>query len=206
MTTDPLGTAPNHHAHHPGFSGPTGFVLALRMAFKGRDRGRLAARLTGVGPSDTVVDVGSGPGGAVRAAAQAGATAIGVEPSNVMRRVARLLSLGRHGVQWRDGVAEALPVDDATATVAWSVATVHHWPDLDGGIDEVLRILRPGGRFLAVERKTVAGAQGVASHGWTPDQATTFASMCEEHGFAKTAITYHPTNLGEVVAVMATAP
>jgi ubiquinone/menaquinone biosynthesis C-methylase UbiE len=206
MTTDPQGTAPNHHAHHPGFSGPKGLALGVLMAAKHRARGRLAVRLMGVGPGDTVVDVGSGPGGAVRLAARAGATAIGVEPSSVMRRIAKALSLRQRGARWLDGAAESIPVAEGTATIVWSIATVHHWPHLEEGIDEVRRVLGSQGRFLAIERKTVAGAQGVASHGWTEQQAADFAARCEAAGFVSSAITYHQTDDGEAVAVIATAP
>ena len=58
------------------------------------------------------------------------------------------------------GAAEALPVPDDDATVVWSIATVHHWADLDAGLDEVRRVLAPGGRFVAIERQTTPGAAG----------------------------------------------
>lgn len=74
MTTDADSPAPNHHAHHRGFRGSSGLALALGMAVFGRDRARLACRLAGVGPADTVVDVGSGPGSAVRRVARTGAS------------------------------------------------------------------------------------------------------------------------------------
>jgi SAM-dependent methyltransferase len=68
--------------------------------------------------------------------------------------------------------------------VAWTLASVHHWPDLEGGLAEVHRVLAPGGRFLAMERCTVPGAQGLASHGWTDHQAELFASMLGDAGFS----------------------
>lgn len=61
------------------------------MAARGGDRARLAVTLTGVGPQDTVVYLGCGPGTAVRRAARLGATVIGVDPARVMRRVATVL-------------------------------------------------------------------------------------------------------------------
>jgi SAM-dependent methyltransferase len=197
---------PNHHAHHKGFRGVGGLALALGMARRGRGRADLAVRLAGVGPQDTAVDVGAGPGGAVRRAAGLGATAIGVEPARVMRAVARALSIGRPRVRYVTGTAEAIPLGDGVATVAWSVATVHHWADIDGGLGEVRRILRPGGRFLAVERRTVAGAEGLASHGWTPEQAAAFAARCEALGFASTRIEEASTEDMDVLAVLATVP
>lgn len=206
MTTDHHDHSPNHHAHHPGFAGPKGLVAAVAMAVHGRHRARLAVRLAGVGAGDTAVDVGSGPGGAVRGAARTGATAIGVEPSRVMRFVAQVLSLARRGTRYVDGTAEAVPLADGTATVVWSVATVHHWQDVNAGISEARRLLRPGGRFLAVERHTVPGAQGSASHGWTPAQAESFADHCRAVGFEDIRVEQHRAGDMDVLAVLATAP
>jgi ubiquinone/menaquinone biosynthesis C-methylase UbiE len=76
---------------------------------------------------------------------------------------------------------------------------VHHWRDLDAGLAEVHRVLRPNGRFLALERRTTPGATGVASHGWTPAQAQAFADHLSSHGFTDVTIddhAAHPTMLG----------
>src|SRR5688572_31524420 len=124
-THAPAPHPPNHHAHHHPFRGASGAALGLAMAARGGDRARLAIALTGVGPQDTVVDLGCGPGTAVRRAARLGATAIGVHPARVMRRVATGLSLGRSRVRYVEGSAEAISLDDARATVVWSIATVH---------------------------------------------------------------------------------
>ena len=55
-------------------------------------------------------------------------------------------------------------------------------------------MLRPGGRFLALERHTVAGATGVTSHGWTDDQADAFADCCRDAGFTAITVQRHHTN------------
>jgi ubiquinone/menaquinone biosynthesis C-methylase UbiE len=196
---------PNHHAHHRGFSGASGLAIALTMAARGGDRAELAIDLTGAGPGDTVVDLGCGPGTAVRRAARLGATAIGVDPARVMRRVATWLSLGRSRVRFVDGSAEAIPLEDGTATVVWSIATVHHWQDIDAGLAESRRVLRLGGRFLAGERHTHPGAQGLHSHGWTPEQAEAFAEACRAHGFIDVRVEEHHTDRHDVLAVLGRA-
>src|SRR5260370_28657455 len=94
---------------------------------------RLVARLSGVRPGDVVVDVGCGPGVAARHAARLGASVIGVDPAPVMLRVARLLSRRSDDVRYVEGAAEAVPVADVSASVMWSIATVHHWADVDTG-------------------------------------------------------------------------
>jgi ubiquinone/menaquinone biosynthesis C-methylase UbiE len=42
----------------------------------------------------------------------------------------------RRSVTWLR-VAEALPLPDRSHDVAWSLSTVHHWPDLMAGLAEV---------------------------------------------------------------------
>jgi ubiquinone/menaquinone biosynthesis C-methylase UbiE len=195
-------TIPNHHRDHAGFGGVSGVLCALLFRVRHRRRSELAIRLTGAGPGDTVVDIGCGSGATARRAAALGATAIGIDPAPVMLRVARLTSRHRR-LRYAIGTAEALPVDDGAATVAWSIATVHHWDDLDAGVAEVHRVLRAGGRFLALERRTTPDATGVASHGWTPERAQAFADHLSSHGFTDVTIEEHGTD-PTLLAVRAT--
>ena len=80
---------------------------------------------------------------------------------------------------------------DDVANVLWSIATVHHWRDLDAGLREVDRVLAAGGRFLVIERRTHPGATGHASHGWTDEQAAGFAERCREMGFVAVQVDRH---------------
>jgi SAM-dependent methyltransferase len=197
---------PNHHADYPGFSGLSGLVAALSM-IRGRDGdARLAARLSGVEPGSVVVDVGSGPGVAARYAAGLGARVTGVDPAPVMLRVARLLTRRSQAVRYVEGVAEGLPVADGSAAVVWSIAAVHHWGDVDAGILEARRVLEPGGRLVAIERRTRPGASGLGGHGWTDLQAEAFADRCREHGFVGVAVAHNTTGRRSTVSVTATAP
>ena len=145
-------------------------------------------------PGRRVVDVGCGPGGAVRVAARRGATATGVDPARVMLKLAHRLTWRQPGIQWSRGAAEALPLNDASADVVWSIATVHHWPDIQAGLAEAQRVLVPGGIFLAIERRTRPGAKGLGSHGWTDPQAEAFAESCRTAGFHRVEVrTYRPS-------------
>jgi ubiquinone/menaquinone biosynthesis C-methylase UbiE len=183
MTTS---SVPNHHADHPGFRGLPGLLAALSFTVGRGTSARLAADRTGVRAGDRVVDIGCGPGTAVRLARRRGATVTGVDPAPVMLRVGRLLS--RSGITWAPGSAEALPLPDGSATVAWSLATVHHWRDLEQGLAEVARVLEPGGRFLVAERRRRPGARGIASHGWTEPQAEAFADACRAAGLTDVTV------------------
>jgi ubiquinone/menaquinone biosynthesis C-methylase UbiE len=195
---------PNHHADHRGFSGLSGFLMALGFTVGREGDAALAVDLTGLQPGDHVVDVGCGSGTAVRRASRLGARATGVDPAPVMLRVARWF--GGRNATYLEGGAELLPLPDASADVVWSIAAVHHWPQLEAGLAEVHRVLAPGGRFLAIERSTHPGATGLASHGWTDEQAEAFAEQCRDAGFTEPRASTHESGRRTVVAVMATKP
>jgi ubiquinone/menaquinone biosynthesis C-methylase UbiE len=211
MTSTPRADAtlpPNHHGSYPHFSGFRGLVAALRFTIGRGADADLAIALTGAGPGDDVVDIGCGPGVAVRRAAARGASSVtGVDPAAVMLRSGRALTRPGRGrgtaVRYREGTAEALPIPADSATVVWSLATVHHWRDLDAGLREVRRVLRPPGRFLAVERRTEPGASGRAGHGWTEDQAWLFAERCRAAGFSGVEVDHHTGRRRSVLSVLA---
>jgi ubiquinone/menaquinone biosynthesis C-methylase UbiE len=192
----------NHHADHPGFSGIAGALCGLAFLVIGRSRARLAVDLAAVTETDTVVDIGCGPGNAVRAAARRGATATGVDPSSMFLRIARALTRSTN-VGWVEGTAESVPLPDGSATVVWSLATVHHWKDVDAGLHEAHRVLAPEGRLMAIERQAAPGATGLASHGWTRQQAESFADHCRTAGFDDIAIRGHGTGRRAVWVVTA---
>jgi len=207
-TTPDTDLPPNHHADHPGFAGLSGAVMALGFAVGRGAHADLAIELTAVGPGDDVVDIGCGPGTAVRRAATRASSVVGVDPAAVMLRVARPLTLtSRHRarVRYLEGAAEELPLPDGCASVVWSLATVHHWADLDAGLGEVRRVLRPGGRVLALERLTEPGATGIASHGWTVAQADRFAERCRAAGLTA-EVGRHRAGRGDALSVLAWAP
>ncbi len=195
----------NHHGHHPGFSGVSGVVGALSMLTKRSGTARLAIDLTELTSTDRVVDIGAGTGFAARMAARVAADVVAVEPATIMRRVARCFPSARR-VHWTPGVAENIPLPDDAATVAWSLATVHHWPDVEGGLAEVRRVLRPGGRFLAMERRVPDGSEGLASHGWFAAQPERFADDCRAAGFVDVTVSNHDSDRGVQFAVLAVAP
>ncbi|MGI9622985.1 MAG: class I SAM-dependent methyltransferase [Acidimicrobiales bacterium] len=203
------GLPPNHHADYPQFTGVFGYLAGLTMTVgRGRDA-RLVAGLAEVGADDHVVDVGCGPGTAARMTARRGADVTGVDPSEPMLRLADLLSRfprTEGGLDWKLAGAENLGLEDGSATACWSLASVHHWPDLESGIAEAYRVLKPGGVFMALEKRTEPGATGNASHGWTNDQANRFAEMLEEHGFERCEASNHDLGRRKVVVVTGHKP
>ncbi len=195
---------PNHHAHHPGFKGREGFAAAKRFLELGADAS-VGCDLTAVGPGDHVIDIGSGPGVAVREAIRRGATALAVDPAPVMIRVGRVRN-DHPDITWRQGTAEQVPSDDASATVVWSMATVHHWQNIDEGLAEIRRVLKSGGRFLATERHLRGDGSDVTDHGWTEAQADAFVAACRGQGFEDVTLTYNEASRGKLLCVLAKRP
>ncbi|WP_051289199.1 class I SAM-dependent methyltransferase [Mycobacterium sp. URHD0025] len=177
------GRAINHHADHPGFAGVGGVLCGLLFLMVGRAKARLASDIAQVSAADHVVDVGCGPGTAARVAVRRGARVTGVDPASTMLRIARLVTPRRAPITWSEGTAEALPVRDGSATVVWALATVHHWQNVDAAVAEAHRVLAPDGRLIAIERQSPADATGLASHGWTDQQAEAFGEVCRDTGF-----------------------
>jgi ubiquinone/menaquinone biosynthesis C-methylase UbiE len=204
MTAEQTTCVPNHHAHYPGFAGLTGLLAALSMIGREGDA-KLVEELGGLRPEDTVLDIGCGPGTAVRRAARLGATATGVDPAPVMLQVARLLTRSPERVRYLAGAAETLPLPDSSVSVVWAIASVHHWADLDAGLREARRVLRKGGRLVAVERRTQPGARGHASHGWTDEQTRAFGERCLQHGFADPQVGRQSTGRRTTMSVTVSA-
>jgi len=99
-----------------------------------------------------VLDLGCGAGTDLLVAAQmAGPTGrvIGIDMTRSMLGLARQ-SAGRMGLQnveLHEGLIEALPVADASIDVVTSNGVIDLVPDKDAVLDEIDRVLRPGGRL-----------------------------------------------------------
>jgi ubiquinone/menaquinone biosynthesis C-methylase UbiE len=108
----------------------------------------LAARITRQPTS--VLDVGCGTGKLLRQAWACWPEAqfIGVDPANSMIEIAKRLT--SHAT-FLTGIAEALPLQDASVDLALSTISFHHWHDQAAGIREIARVLRPGGYLLLVD-------------------------------------------------------
>lgn len=135
--------------------------------------------------ADRAADVGCGPGTAVREAARRGVPVTGIDPSSVALRLARVLTRATADarITWMLGSAERLPLPDGSATVLWSISSVHHWDDQAAALTEIRRVLAPGGRALLAERLIRPGARGHAAHGFTRVQAEDLAKALASTGF-----------------------
>ena len=95
---------------------------------------RIAARIeAALGDARSVLNVGAGAG----SYEPAGREVTAVEPSAEM--IAQRPPTAASVVQ---ASAESLPFEDDSFDAALAVLTAHHWPDLDAGLSETLRVAR----------------------------------------------------------------
>ena len=92
-----------------------------------------------------VLEVGCGEGElAQRMTVELDAAVIAIDQSERMAELARA-----RGVDARVGDVQDLPFADASFDVVVAAWMLYHVPDLDRGIGELARVLRPGGRLVA---------------------------------------------------------
>ena len=121
-TTGLPGNIQNEHYHR--------YLFALRLC-EGRD----------------VLDVASGEGYGAALLAQVARSVVGVDVDDPAVSFANR-NYERDNLSFRNGSALAIPLDDACVDVVVSFETIEHISNHDAFLDEVKRVLRPGGIFV----------------------------------------------------------
>lgn len=101
-----------------------------------------------------VLDVGCGGGHNVCSLAEArpDAEIIGLDlaPHQVARARKRARRFGDR-VRFVEGSALDLPFEDGEFDLVVSIGSIKHWPDMQRGVSECVRVLRRGGRLVIAE-------------------------------------------------------
>ena len=141
-------------------------TLGRERAFRERliDLARLAS-------GDSVLDVGCGTGTlAIAAKDRVGESGVvrGIDASpEMIARARRKAAKAGASVEFETAVAESLPIPDASFDVVLATLMLHHLPKATRHdcAREMHRVLRPGGRVLAVDFATSAGERrGLIGH------------------------------------------
>ncbi|GAA5138851.1 class I SAM-dependent methyltransferase [Pseudonocardia adelaidensis] len=111
-------------------------------------------------PYERALELGSGTGFFLLNLMQAGVAARGsvtdLSPGMVQAALRNAEHLGLD-VDGRVADAERIPYDDATFDLVVGHAVLHHIPDVELALREVLRVLKPGGRFVFAGEPTRIG-------------------------------------------------
>lgn len=143
----------------------------------------LLVRLAALRPGERVLDVACGTGVVARLASeQVGdtGTVAGLDLNPGMLAVARTATPPRTRIEWYEASAESMPMPDASFDVVLCQMGLQFVPDKSAALQEIRRVLVPGGRLLfnvpgptpplfkvmgeALARQMGAGAAGFVDH------------------------------------------
>ena len=131
-----------HDAAAQGFDRESSTYQRARPSYQSQLVARFVERYgTGI-----VLEIGAGTGIFTQQIVDEGVTVVAVEPVRGMRE--RLVD-SVPAVDVREGTAEALPVGSASFDTV-VVAQSFHWFDWEPALNEIHRVLRPGGHLVTV--------------------------------------------------------
>jgi arsenite methyltransferase len=129
-------------------------IEALYLIGDAVRRRRIVRAALAASPGERILDVGCGPGfycAELLEDVGASGSVVGVDSSPAMLALARRRCAGHDNVELLEGEATSLPVADAGFDAAISVQVQEYVVDMTGGLAELHRALRPGGRVLVFD-------------------------------------------------------
>ena len=124
----------------------------LSFGLDARWKRRLVA-LAAVQPGEDALDLASGTGDVARLIARRGGRAIGLDLTRRMIEIARDKPppRGAPPLCWLVADMGALPLPAGAVSLVTTSYGLRNVPDLDQAIDEIVRVLTPGGRLLSLD-------------------------------------------------------
>ncbi len=119
-----------------------------------------------------VLDVGCGPGRVALDLADRGLDVAGVDldPAMIERARAHAVKSSGRKLSFDVGNAAALPYDDDSFDLVVSTFALHHWSEPEAALNEIARVLQPGGVALVWDFES----GNHALHSEMPDPASHF--------------------------------
>ncbi len=148
------------------------------------------ARVLGDGRLGRLIDIGTGTGRMLELFAPAAATALGIDRSSEMLRMARTKLNGLANAELRQADLYALPMADGDADVAILHHVLHFAQQPGAAIGEAARVLSVGGRLLIADfaphdREEFRAREGHTRLGFSDEQ---MLGWCEAAGLAPVQI------------------
>ena len=138
---------------------------------------RVVADVTDLGlPAGSVVlDVGTGPGRVPRLIAAACPTVevegVDLSPEMIARATSTAKTTSTRNLRFQVGDVAALPFADNSVDLVVSTLSLHHWDDPAAGLDEIVRVLAPGGQAWIYDFRPALTATQPITSGLDADMA-----------------------------------
>jgi ubiquinone/menaquinone biosynthesis C-methylase UbiE len=180
------------------FGRPEGVLGRLGGIIMGRmnaDCGAWVSDFLAVGPNDSVLEVGFGPGVTIQRLSKLAAEGhvAGIDQSREMVEQARArntTALQSGHVDLRFGAVESLPFDGNSFDKALATNSMQVWADAVAGLREIWRVMKPGGKI----------ALGFTAYSGQPNRG--FEATLIAAGFTKAQV----VETGKAFCVLATKP
>jgi len=135
---------------------PSGIFSGLVAAFLNRTTSHIndvTIQLLDIKPRDHVLDIGFGGGATVQKMVRLAPNGLvaGIEISEAMlkrgkKKFGKLISQGK--VDIREGSVSKIPFESDRFDKISTVNTIYFWPDPAVGMEEIIRVMKPNGRFV----------------------------------------------------------
>src|SRR5262245_43068325 len=168
--------------------------------------------LAALASGESVLDIGCGTGSlAIVAKRHVGATGmvVGIDPSpEMIARAASKSAKAGLDIEFKNGVAEALPFPRAQFDVVLSTLMLHHLPRKvrQQCVLEIRRVLTPGGRVLVADFAHAQDRRSILAHFHRHGHVNPrdIALLLEDAGFR--CVDTGPVGIRSLQYVLATAP
>jgi SAM-dependent methyltransferase len=214
MTTGMWESERFHQFLRARFGQPKGWsgrIAGLLLVALNGELNHRAVDALDLSPSSRVLEVGYGPGVGIAAllARVPDGPVAGIDPSAEMLRQATArnrAAVGQGRADLRQGLAAALPWNDATFDAVLSLNSVLFWRPLGPSLREVFRVLRPGGRFLVGYHEWAARGQAAPGKGSMDSVRHQLGVLLTEAGFRPVAAQQVHLRTGRGMWVMVERP
>ena len=178
---------------HP--SGLLGSLIGITMAIEHKSLHKEVVDRLGLKSNDRVLEIGFGPGTAIKLAAAKADFVAGIDPSEQMVRQAERrnrLGIKSGHIQIAKASASAIPFASENFSVAFEVNSYHHWDIPEVGLKETFRVLQVGGRLLMTLR------QGHGKSNSLQQEAEQIAKILKNIGFEQLSCQEHHSGHGGI--------